>query len=266
LPENKLSIFTIDVGNGDAILIKFPDGKTALIDAGDATINFDNGERTIIPLLDHLDINVIDYGFVSHLDHDHYAGFVSLVHNERVRHIIKPPLDTLLQRDVKFESFLKKYGVPFSYYADRLITIGNVNLYILCNKNDEFYPKLTTNDKSGVLKIKYGKTSFLFPGDIERKTEGFYVEKYKDYLDVDFLKSPHHGSNTSSSEEFLKYSSPILTVISTGIQNKYGHPSPITIQKLETMGSKIYRTDLSGGLLFQSDGDSIYHVDWKIYY
>jgi competence protein ComEC len=266
LPENKLSVFAIDVGNGDAILIKFPDGKTALIDAGDAAINFDNGERIIMPLMDQLDIDVIDYGFISHLDNDHYAGFVSLIYNDKVKQIFKPSLDTSLARDVKFESFLKKHHVPFSYYNERKITIGNVNLYILYNNDNRFYSNLSQNNRSGVLKIQFGKSGFLFTGDIEIKAEGFYTKKYADFLNVDLLKAAHHGSNTSSSDEFLRYSSPALTVISTGIQNKFGHPSLTTIQKLESAGSRIFRTDLSGGLLFQSDGDSIYNIDWRRYY
>jgi competence protein ComEC len=263
LAENKLDILAIDVGDGDAILIKFPDGETALIDAGAVTNNFDNGERIIIPLMDHLSIDVIDYGFVSHLDNDHYGGFLSLVYNGRVRQIIKPPLDTLLTRDLRFESFLKEHHMQFSYYNHRKISIGNVNLYLLYNNNNEFYSKLSQNNRSGVVKLQYGKTSFLFPGDIERKAENLYTKTYTDFLNVDLLKAAHHGSSTSSSEEFLRYSSPAITVISAGIQNKFGHPSAITIQKLESVGSRIFRTDLNGGLLFQSDGDSICYVDWK---
>ena len=266
LPENKLSVFAIDVGQGDAILIKFPNGATALIDAGEATNNFDNGERVIQPLMDHLNIDVIDYGFVSHLDSDHYAGFISLIYNSKVKQIFKPPFDTSLSKDVKFEAFLKKNRTPFSYYKERKINIGNVKLYVLYNNDNGFYSGLSTNDRSGVLKIEYGETSFLFPGDIERRSENFFVKNYRDFLDVDLLKAAHHGSNTSSSDEFLVHSSPAITLISAGIQNKFRHPSLTTLQKLESIGSEIFRTDESGGLLFQSDGDSIYYIDWRKYY
>ena len=78
LPDNYLSVLMIDVGQGDSFLIKFPNGKTALVDAGNTTIFFDNGERVILPLLNYLGIKKIDYGIVTHIDSDHYGGFVSL--------------------------------------------------------------------------------------------------------------------------------------------------------------------------------------------
>ena len=84
LSSNLLSIVMIDVGQGDAFLIKFPDEKTALIDAGNADQYFDNGERVIIPLLDYLGIEKIDYGFVTHIDSDHYAGFISLIEKNKI--------------------------------------------------------------------------------------------------------------------------------------------------------------------------------------
>ena len=94
LEENKLSVLMIDVGQGDSFLIKFPNGKTALIDAGEANPFIDNGERVIMPLLDYLDINKIDYGFISHLDLDHYGGFVSLICNDRINDIYRPLPDS----------------------------------------------------------------------------------------------------------------------------------------------------------------------------
>jgi len=263
LSENKFSVMTIDVGQGDAILLKFPQGKTALIDAGDVTPSFDNGERIILPLLEYLGIEKIDYAFVSHIDSDHYAGFVSLVKAGVIKKIIKPEIDTSLVKDVKFEKYLTENNIPIEYYKKGKMIIDGIPIYILNNRSVLKNYQLSSNDKSGVMKIIYGKTSFLFTGDIEKKVEKIYASKYKSFLDVDVLKTAHHGSKTSSTPEFLNFVTPEQSIISAGILNKFNHPSAEVINRLEDFGSEIYRTDKYGALIFESDGDSIRFIDWK---
>ena len=263
LKTGKLSVFTIDVGQGDAILLKFPKGTTALIDAGNATPSFDNGERIILPLLEYLGIERIDYGFVSHIDSDHYAGFVSLVKAGVIKKIIKPGIDSSLVKDVKFEKYLREKNVPIEYYKKEILKIDGVRVYVLNNESIIENDELSTNNKSGVLKIVYGKTSFLFTGDVEKKVEKVYASDYKLFLDVDVLKVGHHGSKTSSSKVFLNYVTPEQSIISAGILNKFEHPSGEIVKRLEDFGSEIYRTDKYGALIFESDGNSIRFIDWK---
>ncbi len=263
LSDNKLTVFTIDVGQGDAILLKFPKGSIALIDAGNATPSFDNGERIILPLLDYLGVEKIDYAFVSHIDSDHYGGFFSLIKSGRIKKIFKPEIDSSLTKDIKFEKYLFENHIPVEHYKKERMSIDGAMVYILNNKNILENNQLSSNDKSGLIKIVYGKTSFLFTGDIERKVEKIYAAGYKSFLDVDVLKAARHGSKTSSSPEFLNFVTPKLSIISAGILNKFRHPSPDVIQRLEDFGSEIYRTDKYGALIFQSDGDSIRFIDWK---
>jgi competence protein ComEC len=263
IKKGRLIIITIDVGQGDAILLKFPEGTTALIDAGDATPSFDNGERIILPLLEHFGINKIDYAFVSHIDADHYAGFVSLVNAGAINKIIKPEIDTSLVKDVKFEKYLKEHGIPVEYYKKEKIIIDDVPVYILNDPDLVNAGELSSNDKSGIMKIVYGRTSFLFTGDIEKKVERIYASKYNSFLDVDFLKAAHHGSKTSSTVEFLNYTTPEMSIISAGILNKFNHPSLEIVRRLESFGSEIYRTDKYGALIFESDGETIKFIDWK---
>ena len=133
MPPGVLSILMIDVGQGDAILIKFPKGETALIDAGDASQYFDNGSRTIYPLLNFLGIDKINYGFVTHLDKDHYGGFYSLIKLHMIEKIFKPALDTTLEKDKRFENFLNEYNISTSYYDNNSIKIEGASLYVLNN-------------------------------------------------------------------------------------------------------------------------------------
>jgi competence protein ComEC len=110
--------------------------------------------------------------------------------------------------------------------------------------------------------LVYGKTSFLFTGDLEKPIEKVYSKKYKSFLNSDVLKVGHHGSKTSSSEVFLNYVTPEISLISAGYKNKFGHPAKQVIDRLQSEGSIIYRTDLQKAILLRSDGNSITLVNW----
>ncbi len=263
LKDGKLTVIAIDVGQGDAILLRFPEGTTALIDAGNVTPYFDNGERIILPLLDYLGIKQIDYGFVSHIDSDHYAGYVSLINTGMIKKIIKPELDTSLVKDIKFETYLNKHHVPFEYYSKNKLIIDGAAVYILNDNIKIIQDGLSSNDKSGVIKVVYGKTSFLFTGDIEEVVEKKYSSVYRSFLDCNILKVAHHGSKTSSTSEFMNFAKPEVSIISAGILNKFNHPSPEIVRRLEDFNSEIYRTDKYGALIFESDGDTVSFIDWK---
>ena len=263
LPSNQMSVLMIDVGQGDAFLLKFPNGKTALVDAGDATKNFDNGERVIMPLLNHLGIQKIDYGFVSHVDADHYGGFVSLIIHKKIKKIYKPEIDSSFGKDIKFEKFLKRENIPFTYYTKREMNIGNAKIYFLNDKRLESALKLNSNNNSGLLKIDYGRSSFLFTGDLEEKAERFYSKEYNVFLNSDVLKVSHHGSKNGSLPAFIDYVKPKISLISAGLKNKFGHPSNIILNMLGMRGSKIFRTDLKGAVLLTSDGNKLSVVNWN---
>ena len=262
LPDNDLSVFMIDVGQGDSFLIKFPNGKTALIDAGNTTIQFDNGDRVIIPLLNYLGIKKIDYGIVTHIDADHYGGFVALILEGMIKEIIKPELDTSLTKDNRFEEFIRERKVPVKYFKEQKMEIGNTTLYFLFDDDIKSISGTSTNDRSGIFKLVYGETSFLFTGDVEKGIEKFYADKYKYFLDSDILKVGHHGSLTSSSQEFLQYVTPEASLISAGFKNKFGHPVEDVIERLESFGSTIYRTDLQKAILLRSNGEGIRVINW----
>lgn len=262
LPYGILSVLMIDVGQGDSFLIKFPNNKTALIDAGVVDPFFDTGERIIIPLLDYLGIEKIDYGFVSHLDTDHYGGFASLLFNNRIREIYRPKPDSS-DKSIRFEKFLDRIKIPKHIYEKDKKEIGNVALYILNKPENDYLSKLSSNDRSGIIKIVFGKTSFLFVGDAETPAEKFYLNSNRKFLDSDVLKVGHHGSSTGSSKEFLESVSPNVSLVSAGIKNKFGHPSEIVLQRLKEINSNVLRTDLLGAVLLQSDGNKINVIDWR---
>jgi len=262
LEKNKLNVFMIDVGQGDTFLIKFPNGKTALIDAGEANPFIDNGERVIIPLLDYLGINKIDYGFISHLDLDHYGGFVSLIYNDRIKTVYRPLPDSS-SKSYRLEKYLARKKIKTGIYDKTSFEVGNTKIYFLNDSDNYSYKRFSSNDKSGVLKIVYGKTSFLFVGDCEHPAEYYLASNFGKMLDSDVLKVGHHGSSTGSSNAFLNLVSPDISLVSAGIKNKFNHPSERVIASLEKIHSNVYRTDLLGAVLLQSDGKEIKKINWK---
>lgn len=262
LPEDELSIVTIDVGQGDAILIKFPNGKTGLIDAGNRSDYFDNGERVIIPLLNKFGIEKLDYGFITHLDSDHYGGFVSLLQKSKVKEVYKTIGDGS-NKDIGFENYLEKKNIKYSYFDRSKISIGGCNLYFLNDTSDVNYKSLDINNKSGIIKLVFGKTSFLFVGDAGIKAEHQLVDKFDNFLKSDVLKLGHHGSKTSSSKVFLELVKPKIGIVSAGVMNKFKHPSPVVVGRLEKRNIEIRRTDKEGAIILSSDGETIRTIDWR---
>lgn len=263
LPGNLMSIMMIDIGQGNACLIKFPNGKSALFDAGSASSFFDNGEKVIAPFLSNQNIDKIDYAFLSHIDTDHSGGFISLIKNNKIGRLYKPKIDSTSNRDLEFEELLRNNRVRFDYYCKEKVAIGNVSVYVL-NDTFESCPQYRdANDRSGIIKVVYGNTSILFTGDASSKIEDKYLDQYGSFLKSDILMVAHHGSRKSTCDRFLNKVDPEIALISCGIGNRFHHPHEETLQRINSRHIEIERTDLSGAELLVSDGKKIKKFDWK---
>ena len=262
LEDNNLNVMMIDVSQGDATLIKFPNGQSALIDGGYASFYFDNGKRIIRPLLNHLDIYKIDYAFVSSITQESYGGFIPLIRSGIIRNIIKPMPDSSSMVDIKFEELIHENNISIKYFRKDVLEIHEVKIYLLNDENSTSFIR-TKNNQTGVLKLVYGNTSFLFPGNIENEAEYFYCDEYKNFLKSDVLKIANNGSINSTSLEFLQTVQPKMSLISVANQNKFVKTSPLILERLKKMNSQIYRTDQEGAVLLQSDGVKIRKARWK---
>ncbi len=251
--NGKMTVIIIDVGQGDSFLIITDNGKSILIDAGNKNIFYDAAKSAIIPTLKYYGIKQIDYVFISHIDADHYLGFSTLIKNFNVKKLFKPKKDLLDEKEKKFEIFLAKNNINYEYPNNSTMQIDNVKLYIL---NDANFSAKNGNEKSLVIKLCYGKFSFLFMGDANKKMEKFYTERYGEFLQSEVLKAGHHGSNSSSDSVFLSFVKPKYSVISCGVFNPYGLPSEKVINRLNKI-SKVLRTDELGTIIFTTDGEKL---------
>ena len=261
--KNKLTVIGADVGQGDATIIKFPQGHSALIDAGNAFNNFSCGDKIIIPLMDRLGINSFDYAFITHLDADHYYGLIKMVEKGKISTVFKPAPDSLDRNELKFERYLMAHGCLIRYFSKEILSVDGCRLYFFNHPKLIAGLKPTSNNKSMIMKLVYGNNSFLFTGDADKQAEAVLVSKAGGFLKSDILKAGHHGSKNSSSDEFLGAVTPRRVFISCGILNRFNHPSPEVIEKLAKLHIPVERTDLTGGVIFSSDGNKISLIDWK---
>ena len=242
--QEDLLIDYIDVGQADSILIRNQD-KVMLIDAGT-----NEAGETVVNYLENLGITKIDYLIGTHPHEDHIGGLDDVINKFDIGQIYMPKIETTTKT-----------------FEDVLEAIENKNLTVTApNKGDEIVlgqatgefmtepilDKDNLNVSSLVFRLEFGNNSFLFMGDAEEENE-----KTISWPKTDVLKVGHHGSSTSSSEEFLKQVQPQYAIIMVGEDNSYGLPTQETIDKLNTIGSTIYRTDENGTIQLTSDGNTI---------
>ena len=223
------SITFIDVGQGDSTLIRLPYNKGIMLIDCYNSFNYLKSEG----------INKIDYLVFTHSDNDHIGDYKKILNYFDVDKIIIPYYDE------KFDELLISYNnitkVDYKYE----INLNNFYFDIL----GPIYPYEDANSNSVVIKLKIYDYTFLFTGDMTKEEEEDLVYEYNSYLDSDVLKVGHHGSSTSSSELFLKYVTPKYSVISAGLNNKYGHPNKEIVERLNNY-SIIYITYLCGNITF----------------
>lgn len=255
--NNYFAIHTIDVGQGDSILIQTPNSKNILIDGGD-----DNSHYIVSNYLKKQNVKNIDYIIATHFDSDHVGGLDNIIDKFNVSNIYAPnyETDTLSYKNLITSCSNKNLNLQYLSKGDFISIEDNLNLEVLSPS----YIQEENNLNSIVFRIDYKNKSFLFTGDAENNNELNILNSYN-LNDIDFLKVGHHGSSSSTTEEFLKEVSPDVAVISCGYKNQYGHPHKSTLDTLEKNNVLTYRTDLLGNIVFYSDGDTIFtNKDYKL--
>lgn len=247
--KSDFSVHFIDVGQGDCSLIKCGD-KNILIDTGDSVYS-----RKIINYLKSHNVNKIDYLIISHPHADHIGGLTEIAEEINISTIYMRDFDKAdIPNDVNYKNIIKiikdkKIKVKNPVSGEKL-SINNTELTFFVPS----YDADNLNNSSILTKIMYEGKSFLFTGDIEKKSEKELLLKNYD-LKADVLKVAHHGSNTSSNDEFLKSVSPEYCVISCGSDNSFTHPSDDAIKRLSGYTKNILRTDLLSHIIFKT-GDA----------
>lgn len=226
-----LKIYFIDVGQVDSTLIVTPKNKKILIDGGEGKTN------VLFQYLLDRRINKIDYIIISHFDSDHCNGLIEIIEKMRVENIVMSKQSKESEEYKKILEIIKQKNIKVSSVKAEDKIIIEKNLYTKILNPAEKFEFQDLNNNAIVAKLVYKDFSMLFTGDIEKAEENL-AKKYKNELKSTILKVAHHGSKTSTSEEFLKYVEPQIALIGVGENNKFGHPNQITIEKLKNIRSQ----------------------------
>lgn len=250
-PDSNFSIYYLDVGQGDCTIIKSNE-SVMMIDT-----STQNHSLNIQEALKSLSIRKIDYLIITHQHDDHMGSAKDLIDNYQVDNIIMPKLSEInMVTTTSYENLLKSIvnnkvnAIPAT--VGESFWLGDATVQILSpSKQDE-----DLNNMSVVLKVVYGETSFIFQGDAEKPIEKQLLNSDFD-LSADIIKLGHHGSNTSSTDKYLKAVNPKYAIISCGADNSYGHPHDEVIERLKKNNIIFYVTAQAGDITVTSDGKNI---------
>ena len=263
--RNELTVTFLDVGQGDAALIRFPDGRHVLIDGGPRGRNSDAGAWVIAPYLKRQGIDEIAALVLSHADADHLGGFPYLMRHFKVREVWDngQMKDTQLCRE--YLSLVDSLQITRRALraGEVLDDFSPVKIFIL-HPTERFIQDNPSrlNDASLSLKMSYGDIDFIFMGDVEEAGEQA-LPQFASLLESEVMKVSHHGSRTSNSAQMLTYIRPQVAVISVGELNKFEHPHPEVLTRLHAYKSRVFRTDRDAAVIFTADGKSVKLVRWK---
>ena len=265
-----LRIYFIDVGQGDSTLIITPSNKKILIDGGGSNTpssNFDVGESIVLPYLLNRGVNKLDYIIISHFDSDHCGGLLYIMREIKVKNIIIPKQFEEYENYKEFINIIKEKSIKvYTVEKGQKINIEK-NLYfdVLWPSSNHVIRENSINNNSLVCKLLYKNFSILFTGDIEEVAEKAILNLNNKGVNLKstILKLAHHGSKTSTTQEFLEAVSPKAVLIGVGKDNKFGHPADEVIQRVEQICNSIHRTDENGEISILSDGKKYRITNFK---
>ncbi|MGB7758694.1 MAG: ComEC/Rec2 family competence protein, partial [Bryobacteraceae bacterium] len=265
----ELELAVIDVGQGDGLLLIFPDGKRMILDGGGIPAfgnrprsQLDLGEDVVAPYLWDRNIRSVDVVALSHAHDDHIGGLPALVSDFRPRELWTGATpDSPAWRVLRDRA--QRLGVKIApMLAPRRFAWGGAQIEILAPFPDYVPAGQPTNDDSLVMRVRYGKHSFLLCGDAERPTE-YRMLSANELQPDDVLKVGHHGSHTSSTQAFLDAVRPVFAIVSVGQDNSYGHPHADVLNRLLDHNAVVYRTDLDGLVSIRTDGRRFHVATWR---
>jgi competence protein ComEC len=250
LPDGRLHVYFLDVGQGDAILMQTPDGRQVLIDGGPNPTALLSELSAVLPYWDHnLDLVVL-----THPDGDHLTGLLSVLDRYQVGRVLDTSQTDAAPLATAWRERLAKSHIPRTMAQRGMrIPLGDVMLTVLHPSSKPLTGTASDNNNSIVLRIDYGPTSLLLTGDAESEAEADMIKAGLP-LQADLLKIAHHGSNGSTSVPFLTAVVPREAVIQVGADNGFGHPAGEVLKRLMDARAEIRRTDRNGRIEAVSDG------------
>lgn len=263
-PRGWLRLTVIDVGQGDALLVQFPSGRSLLVDAGPASEAFDAGERVVTPTLWAMGVRRLDWLVFTHADLDHIGGAMAAADTFEPREVWEGvPVPRSEPRARLRAAALGRGQVWRQLRSGDVFDVGEVSVEVLSPPEPDWERQRVRNDDSVVLRIRDQDVELLLTGDIGEAAEAALPLSIGPPAALRILKVAHHGSRSSSSPSFVERYRPDIAVISVGRHNTFGHPSPEVLERLRGVGAVIERTDEDGALTLETNGREIRLRTWS---
>jgi len=259
-----LRVVMLDVGQGDSTLLMLPDGTAILVDAGGlAGTSYDIGGRVVIPALRALGVRRLHALVLTHGDPDHIDGGAAVMRTFPVANVWEGvPVPPHLALRTLASLAAERRIMWRTLQPGDVERAAGVEIRILHPPTPDWERQRVRNDDSVVIEIRYGEVSILLPGDIGSEIERALIPQLN-LRPLVILKAAHHGSATSSSEEFIDAARPAAVIVSAGRNNRFGHPAPPVVERFTRKGVEMFNTAHDGAVFVETDGTSVEVYRWK---
>jgi competence protein ComEC len=249
-----LRLTMIDVGQGDALSIQFPGGRSWLVDAGGSAGDLDVGDRVVAPTLWALGVRHLDRLAFTHADLDHVGGTRSVAEMFRPAEIWEGiPVPPNIERQRLHDEARAQHVAWRELQTGDRVEMGSVDVDVLNPGRPDWERQRVRNDDSIVLRFRYGRAELLLTGDVSSEVERT-LPPADPRWPLRVLKVAHHGSPTATSQAFVDSYAPAVALISAGRANLFGHPAPDVVERLVRGGAQVFRTDADGAISVETDG------------
>jgi competence protein ComEC len=253
-----MRVTVLDVGQGDAIVVQAPDGHVILVDAGGSIGRFDVGGRIVTPALWGLGVRRLDWLALTHGDLDHVGGARRVMEDMRPLEVWEGVPVLLHPATLDLRRLAHDRHMPWRrLQAGHQLELGGLMVDVLHPPVPDWQRPKVRNDDSVVLRLRMGRVEVLLTGDVGAEFESTYRPDGAE-PPIRILKLAHHGSRTSSSEQFIDTYRPAAAVVSAGQDNLFGHPSPVVLARFDHRNIDVFRTDRHGAIVIETDGRSAY--------
>jgi len=260
--RHALEVVFLDVGQGDAAFLRFPGGRTMLVDGGNRSFYYDYGARVVVPFLKRRNVRRLDVVVATHPHNDHIGGLVAVLEELEVDHFVDSGQELDTWAATRLRELIAARGVRYHRVAagDSLAGLGGVGALVLHPTPEYVTPAGESphglNNGSVVLRLTHGEVSLLLTGDVEKEVDGA-LAAWGQRARARVLKVAHHGSSTSSEPVFVEAVDPQVAVVSVGERNKFSHPSDKVMARYLDRGARLLRTDRRGAVVLRIDGRNL---------